>query len=518
MRRISILMVAILLILSLSVTAFGEASITSVTVRAKGYGSAFNPVTHTIALETTTGSWELFDADGTTLTSSLYKSQRYNDMRRIYDTAFYTVSQGEKKGIIDSEGNVIVPVKYGEVEAVSSRWAYGLILTRVDGDQGDFYSTNNGIKTYYNVETCDFYYRGTLVGTLSRSDFDTSSYAYAYGDYLQIKDRKGAYHHYSKEFVDSGINEYGETTYSDRKYIHTGTGQTLWTASCTLTADEVDQPYTTDYGYVIDLQGNKLFPYSYSYIGRFTNGVAYFKTNQGGYGLVDIAGNELLPGIYDEIDYSFDEGLSIGYVNVVKDGLAGFASLKGKDTANTFLYPSNVVTEKTPFLYAKGMDGKYLVISAVAGELEQHFEEVSFVGYGCPLFVGKTSDGKIAVYGLEGEVVLENDSWRYLYDIELSRDGKFAYSSVRENGEYIYTLYTIDYSLEEEADAGKPEGTPTLPAGHWICPTCGEERDTAFCPQDGTPRPAAPATWICPVCQSELESPFCPNDGTKRPE
>ena len=512
MRRVSILVLALVLILSMTATAFGEVNITTVTVKAKGYGSAFNTLTHTIALETTTGAWYLYDANGTKVTSSLY-----NDMRRVYDTAFYTVSIGEKKGIIDSEGNVIVPAKYGEVEVVSPRWAYGLILTRVDGDQGDFYSSGDGKKTYYNVETCDFYYRGTLVGTLPRSGFDTGSYASAYGDYLQIKDRSGAYHHYSKEFVDSGINESGEAAYANRTYIHTGTGQTLWTESCTLTADEVKNPYETDRGYVIDLQGNKLFPYNYSYIGSFTNGVAYFKTNQGKYGLVDIAGNELLPGDYDEIDYSFYEGLDSGYVSVVKDGLAGLVSLEGKDTANTFLYPSNVVTEKTPFLYAKGMDGKYLVISAVAGELEQHFEDVSFVGYGCPFFVGKTADGKVAVYGLEGEVILENDGWRYTSDIGISRDGKFAYSSVRENGEYIYTLYTIDYSLAEEAPAAQPEETAALPDGHWICPTCGEERETAFCPNDGTPKPA-PATWICPVCQSEQETAFCPNDGTKRPE
>ncbi len=513
MRRASILVLSLMLILSLTSSAFGEASITTVTVTAEGYGSTFNPLTHTIALETTDGAWYLYDANGAKVTSSFY-----NDMRRIYGAAFYTVSMGENKGIIDSEGNVIVPVKYREVELVSPRWAYGLVLERVSGDQGDYYSTRNGITRYYNVKTCDFYYRGTLVGTLSRSDFDTSSYATAYGDYLQIKDRRGTYHHYSKEFVDSGINESSESIYSNRTYIHTGTGQTVWAASCTLTPDEVKQPYTTDGGYVIDLQGNKLFPYDYSYIGSFTDGVAYFKTNQGGYGLVDIAGNELLPGIYDAINYSFYEGIGSGYVQVEKDGLAGFASLEGKNTANTFLYPSAIVTEKTPFLYAKGMDGKYLVISAAAGELEQHFEDINFAGYGCPLFVGKTDDGKVAVYGLNGEVVLQDDNWRSTSDIGLSRDGKFAYSAVRENGEYVYTLYTIDYRPDEEASAAQPGEAQALPDGHWICPTCGEERDTAFCPQDGTAKPAVSATWICPVCGNEVETPFCPNDGTKRPE
>ncbi|MCR4621490.1 MAG: WG repeat-containing protein [Clostridiales bacterium] len=505
MKRMLLILLA--LAICLTATAFAETTVSTVTVKGASYNSVSNSLTNTIAIQMPDG-WYLFSADGTKVTGTAY-----DNVKRVYDAPYYTVSNKGLDGVIDADGKVIVPTEYDDVEVVSYRWAYGVVLTPSGNDQGDYYSTDNsGKKVYFNVDHYDFYYRGEKVGTLPRSGFAQNNYAYGRGDYLQLRDRDGAYHHYSKEFVDSGINESGEYVYSNRKYIHTGTGQTVWSADCTLTADEVADAYDDDHGFVIDLQGNKLFAYNYSYIGTFNNGIAYFKTNQGGFGLVDLQGNELLPGIYDSIDYSFYDAIDTGYVAVSKDGLSGLASLKGMDTSNTFRYSKEVVSEKTPFLYAKGMDGKYIVITATAGELEQHFEDVSFLGNGCPLFVGKTADGKVAVYGMNGEVILSRDNWRYTSSISISRDGSFAYEGNRGDNGYEYTLYTINYEIPEGVAAALPEG-------HWICSACGQERSTAFCPEDGTPKPVtASSTWVCPSCGKEVESAFCPNDGTKKPE
>ena len=235
MRRASVLVFALLLALSLTAAAFGEATITSVTVTATGYSNSFNAQTHTVALETADGCY-LFDATGAKLTET-----PYDDIRRDYSSTYYVVTKAGKKGVIDSEGKVIIPARYGDVEVVSDRWAYAVTLIPTGTDQGDYYYTSSGSKVYYNVDTCDVYYCGAMVGSLPRSGIDTDSYASAYGDYLQIKDRNGTLHHYNKEFVDSGINEYGESAYANRHYTHTGTGQILWDPGCTLTADEVDQ-------------------------------------------------------------------------------------------------------------------------------------------------------------------------------------------------------------------------------------------------------------------------------------
>ena len=61
-------------------------------------------------------------------------------------------------------------------------------------------------------------------------------------------------------------------------------------------------------------------------------------------------------------------------------------------------------------------------------------------------------------------------------------------------------------------------GAASADGGTWRCVTCGEDRDTAFCPVCGAARPAEETedTWICPACGKELpaEYAFCPDDGS----
>ena len=55
-------------------------------------------------------------------------------------------------------------------------------------------------------------------------------------------------------------------------------------------------------------------------------------------------------------------------------------------------------------------------------------------------------------------------------------------------------------------------------SGTWICPTCGLERDSEWCPICGVRRTSSD-TWICTTCGNEWSSEynFCPNDRTVRP-
>ena len=54
--------------------------------------------------------------------------------------------------------------------------------------------------------------------------------------------------------------------------------------------------------------------------------------------------------------------------------------------------------------------------------------------------------------------------------------------------------------------------------GAWTCPTCGSSNTGKFCPNCGTPKPAAPAAKFCSNCGAKLEGPvkFCPNCGAKQ--
>ena len=72
----------------------------------------------------------------------------------------------------------------------------------------------------------------------------------------------------------------------------------------------------------------------------------------------------------------------------------------------------------------------------------------------------------------------------------------------------------------EKPAENKPEEKPA--DGAWTCAECGAEGNTGkFCPECGSPKPAAPAddgTWTCPNCGTEGNTgKFCPGCGTPKP-
>ncbi len=55
-------------------------------------------------------------------------------------------------------------------------------------------------------------------------------------------------------------------------------------------------------------------------------------------------------------------------------------------------------------------------------------------------------------------------------------------------------------------------------ANGWNC-TCGKTNVTSkFCPECGSPKPAAPGAWDCACGKTGITSKFCPECGAKRPE
>ncbi len=519
MKRILACMLALALLLGCAVIAHAEEIYTVKEIR--GRDLRLNHSANAYALKNG-DLYQILNAEGDAITDPIYlTAQAKEDFFKV------SVAEGTNVyGLVDKDGTLVMPMEYGDVVVTDAKWQLGLKLVQAETDQGDYKNTNYTTNevTYWNVDKVDVYYCGAKIGTLTRSDYSDYG-ATAHGDYLQIKDRAGAYHHYSKDFKESRNHEYGEYDYDNGAYWHTGTGQQVWTASCTLSADEVKTPYTESRGYVVDLQGNQLFSHSYKYIDTFDNGIARFRNNQNKYGLVDVTGRELLPGEYDDIDYYFSRTMPYGYVAVTKDGKAGFASLNGEDTSASFLYPADALSSRGMYYSAKGMDGKYIVITP-HGEIPEHFEDVSFPRSGCPLFIGLSADGTAAVYGLNGERVIENPNWDRTYDISLSYDCTTGYDSEYNQGAYTYHIYSIHYAGGAAEEPKPDEHEPEQHAeGAWVCPVCGQENNSRFCTGCGTPKPEpepepepADDSWICPNCGRENTSPFCPDCGTKKPE
>ena len=473
----------------------------------------------------------LIRPDGTKITEELYRS-----MRGSSDAPYFRVEGDSQdgihdEGVIDAEGRVLVPPVYADVTIVSDRWIYGVKLVPSTADDKDYTFSNwsTGEKTFHRIDSVDFYYRGQLVGTLSRSDCD--GYPSAYGDYICVQKRDRSRVFYNSAFQKSPVEaEYsGEYTSSYRKgrtaYIHNGSGQAAFEAGCTLTADEVDQSIVYDNGKFRDLQGNEPFPAAQNYdsVNRFQDGYAVARMNRLS-GIVDMTGREVIPLEYEDVGDYTSHPFRFGVISAVKDGKFGYLDLAGNVTC-PFTYSKDIVRNFGCLATIKDLDGSIIVLSGLAGVLPEHYAEVN-ARTGARAFTAKDADGKYCLIDADGTVLIP---YTETYSIEANDAATVACANL---GGRTYRVWTIARADAAQPSAGGTEngedtnnsttapGTPAeAPAedGSWtcsnghsgntglFCPTCGEKKpdDEIICPGCGTHYPAA-------------EAPnFCPNDGTK---
>ena len=430
-----------------------------------------NPITGACAVKMNESEYtHLYDAQGNQISGTdfvcLYPTDRYFRFRLTNDN--------NGLGLIASDGKVIVPAEYIEFQIASDRWILAAKGTPTTSDAYDVSDYTAGDAVRYVVDKADVYFRGTLVGSISAAEY--KHYPMAYGDYLQTRDDQDVYHHYNSAMVDSGNNEVGEYSYDSwiRAYSHTGTNQPAFTPECTLTADEVTKPVNINYDSVVDLQGNLLFVPDWNYGSYDTaSGTFSFLSSEGKYGLLNKDGSLLLPAEYDSINYDFADILPLGYVPVVKDGMAGFAAVSGADTSATFCFPESDARFNGMFCSMQDENGKTRVVSATAGLLNGQFEDVSFLRGASLTFTGLTADGKVAVYGLNGEELLTHARWRYAYDARLAVDGR----TVAGQEDYsVYTLYTLDYEPDLAPHAAEPAAVAE-PAAAGPATISGQVRD-----------------------------------------
>ncbi|MBO2517587.1 MAG: hypothetical protein CW338_10035, partial [Clostridiales bacterium] len=292
--------------------------------------------------------------------------------------------------------------------------------------------------------------------------------------------------------------------------------QKAFCPECTLTRDEVSQ-WLMDDGKCnyYDLQGNLVITgaANFTYSNRFSGDYARVKPNVG-YGLIDTTGKLVVRCAYSDIDYYSDHMFATGYVAGYRDGQLGFCDLNGVETYSDFKYASNVVSVTGAFGHVKDLDGSYIIITAAAGELAERFKDYSYFNDQSRLVVLQKNDGSVGVIGLAGEEVIPfSADYRYTSNISVSNDESTILVYDRSKGSGVYVVYTGSYDFEPPV----AEEEIVLQPGEWICPACGGVRNTNFCMEDGTMKPAT--DWFCPGCgtQNISDFNFCPYCGTKRP-
>lgn len=383
----------------------------------------------------------LVDGEGNVL------SDVYQDIT-ITGNICKTVQDG-KNGIIDSRtGQVLVPCEYDYAAALDGtggheNWLAGYrFLPNGTEEDYDFYNilinAGESTKIYYHIDSTDFYYNGTKVGALPRSEYVNSDYTFVQGNYLFVNSGSAPTKVYGPDF---SVKELSYTVLSeyDTHNIHFGTGQEAFTPGCTLTADEVETSVFQQDDTFYDLQGNALFTVQqpYDYYSIVNN--EYIKVRlDGKYGMLDVQGNTVIPCVCDEIQAS--DPFPGGYQAVSQDGRLAFYNAQGEMTcASPYAYDD--VSVRGLFGVLKDLSGDTIVISGASGELPRHYADVQIdFASSARCFAAQDAEGKVGVVDLFGnELVPFSDSVR-LNDVKISNDGTVV---LARNADQQYIVYQI---------------------------------------------------------------------------
>ena len=261
--------------------------------------------------------YALATMDGTQITDSIYGSSIYCEkgwitVNRLSEDDYQTA------GILNQEGEEVVPCKYGDIKLLNESWALAFTLKLANADNYDYTSFSSD-DTYYLIDTVDIYFLpdAKCVTSLPRANYKDAK---AFGEYINIEDRANG----TVTTYDSAFNALGEVkdTYRDDLIPH----------------------YTTftENGQrgLLDPEGNVVLPASYQYVDT-TVKYGYYTVSTGDkYGLADLNGSVVVPAEYEQIQSGYSAApngftspyVVNGYVSVVKDGKLGYYSLEKGET------------------------------------------------------------------------------------------------------------------------------------------------------------------------------------------
>ena len=427
--------------------------------------------------------------------------------------------EGLTYGLLDGQGKLIIPMEYCAFEVLSDRWIAAVKVVEATSENYDYkvLFAADDVNPYYLTDTVDLWYNGELKGTLTRPEWGN---AYPYGDYLYVRDRDGKCSFFNSKFEKTtaetdSYREYDED-YKTKSMFHQGSNQTAFTAGCTLTEEEVKQSVWVNYDrQLVDLQGNVIADLSGYYTANVDadSNLVKIRNEDGKHGVLDATGKEIVPCVYDSIDYDLADALKSGYLYAVKDGMGGFVNLAtGAETGFTF--PESACKNRANFIVADDRDGKVL-ISAAAGELPGRYQEAD-VPYNSasPFAAVKDPDGRVHVIGMLGEEILpDNPDIKNTYNVSFSADGSLI---LVQDIDRLYHIYRVSGTYDIPSAEPDAEAQPDT----WICANCGTENHGKFCTECGSPRPEEKQddSWTCENGHEGNTGKFCSECGAPRPE
>lgn len=428
-----------------------------------------------------TSLWGLMNSRG-----EVVLEPTYDKMYTVSDYAFFKVNSQDKEGsvetsgLINAKGEVLVPPQYWDVSVVSDKWQVGIHVVECEADDKEYTSGSS----FYKLDSADVYYGGKMVKTLSRAQYGGTPEAW--GNYLKVTARdktQAVYNSKMKKsrFTDDYITEF-ETKYEGGKTtnIHSGTNKPAFTEGCGLKKEQVKQYWLYADGKVLNLDGSTMFTpkQKYSYINDFRDGYAVVSMNKL-YGLVNEAGEELIPLEYDSVGNYEKHPLKYGCISVVKDGKLGFLNSRF-EVSCPFVYAKESVTNYATFATVKDLDGTVIVLSGLVGELPEHYKSVSIPSGGSVGFVAENSEKQRALIDIYGETRIP---W---VDASTIYHNRACTLAIYRAGSGTYRVYRFPAFDPENIPTPENNKAPACPGCGYVfpngkvtnyCPDCGLKQD-----------------------------------------
>ena len=381
--------------------------------------------------------------DGTQLTEAIYANLK-GDTGYVVATSLQADDLMNADGLLDVDGNVLIPCEYGDIDVLSTEWAVAISLAESTADNYDYSAWFSDAK--YLIDTVDIYHlpEGNKLATFPRAEYNG---ARAYGHSINIENRST-----------------GEVTAYDTSFSALGTPSGLYDDKYALEDYKI---YYDGGAGIMDMDGNIILPPSYNSIYSAYQGVCRVTAMGNKKGLIDQTGNVILSAEYDDVistyylpavDGETNGYIAAGYIAVEIDGKLGYVDLNGTLTCEPKYIASNMDVRGASATVADPLTGNIIMVAADGGEsIVEGYERVYPLSYGSGIFYeANDSDYVYTLIDWHGNVVIPgtNGDWS-IKDIELSGDGKYALVESRDSS-YNRTTALYELTYPESAVATAP--------------------------------------------------------------
>ena len=382
--------------------------------------------------------------DGTPITENCYGIPSVQRGWIVVDD--YTIESVNKYGMLDSEGNLVIPCQYIELRTQNKNWVVGIKATDGTSDNYDF--ALRGKTEFYLIDSVDVYnMTNGKMFTLTRDQYKA---AYADTDWvnINIETRSGMILAYDADFemIGKGLNGIYDDEYAIRplSVIRQNGKEGLQNS-----IGRIVLPIEYD-----DLDNSRIYD-------------GYIPAKVGaGWGMIRTDGTVVVPFAYEDVisvgtlPWNKNSGSFcfnfFGYFCVEKNDCVGFVDVNGNETVMTsydrwdvdLCGASLVVTNKTGGFTIIAADGKETTLMSYRS---MHV----LPGSGGMYHVVRNASNRYGLIDWHGNVILQPQ-----YDDIRSGDGQHAVCIANGKSEVYQLTYPAPVLRPEDMPAEVPVEAP----------------------------------------------------------